>query len=54
MEKGKTRRSFIKKLTLSSSIIPSFPYLISDNYSQKLILDRSYDFEYLILEKSQN
>ncbi len=46
MKKGKTRRSFIKKLTLSSSIIPSFPYLISDNYSQKLILDRSYDFEY--------
>ena len=45
MKKGKTRRSFIKKLTLSSSIIPSFPYLISDNYNQKLSLDRSYEFE---------
>ena len=45
MTKGKTRRSFIKKMALSSSIIPSFPYLISDNYTQKLILDRSYEFE---------
>ena len=45
MTKGKTRRSFIKKMALSSSIIPSFPYLISDNYTQKLTFDRSYEFE---------
>ena len=45
MKKSKTRRSFIKKLTLSSSIIPSFPFLISDNYKQKLTIDRSYEFE---------
>ena len=45
MKKNKTRRSFLKKLTLSSSIIPSFPFLISDNYKQKLTIDRSYEFE---------
>ena len=45
MKKHKTRRSFLKKLTLSSSIIPSFPFLISDNYKQKLTIDRSYEFE---------
>ena len=45
MKKSKTRRSFIKKVTLSSSVISSFPYLISGNYIQKLTLKRSYEFE---------
>ena len=45
MKKSKTRRSFIKKVTLSSSVISSFPYLISGNYNQKLTLNRSYEFE---------
>ena len=45
MGKNKTRRSFIKKLTLGSSIVSSFPYLISGAYKQKLKLDRTYALE---------
>jgi len=45
MEKSKTRRSFIKKLTLGSSVVSSFPYLLSGAYNQKLMLDRTYALE---------
>ena len=45
MAKNKTRRSFIKKLTLSSSIVSSFPYLLSGAYNQKLKLERTYALE---------
>ncbi len=45
MKKSKTRRSFIKKLTLGSSIVSSFPYLLSGAYKQKLTLNRTYASE---------
>jgi len=45
MEKSKTRRSFIKKLTLGTSIVSSFPYILSGAYNQKLTLDRTYTSE---------
>lgn len=45
MEKSNTRRSFIKKLTLGTTIVSSSPYLLSGAYNQKLTLDRSYSLE---------
>lgn len=45
MEKSNTRRSFIKKLTLGTTIVSSSPYLLSGAYNQKLMLDRSYSSE---------
>jgi predicted dehydrogenase len=45
MKKIKTRRSFIKKLTLGSSAVSSFPYLLSGAYNQKLKLDSTYALE---------
>lgn len=45
MKKIKTRRSFIKKLTLGSTAVSSFPYLLSGAYNQKLTLDRTYASE---------
>jgi len=45
MEKSNTRRSFIKKFTLGTTIVSSSPYLLSGAYNQKLMLDRSYSLE---------
>ena len=45
MEKSNTRRSFIKKFTLGTTIVSSSPYLLSGAYNQKLTLDRSYSLE---------
>ena len=42
MDKGKTRRSFLKKATLGSAAITSAPYVFASSYEQKLILSRDY------------
>jgi len=42
MDKGKTRRSFLKKATLGSAAITSAPYVLASNYQQKITLSRDY------------
>ena len=42
MDKGKTRRSFLKKATLGSAAITSAPLVFASSYQQKLILSRDY------------
>ena len=42
MDKGKTRRSFLKKATLGSAAITSAPYIFASSYEQKLMLARDY------------
>jgi len=42
MDKGKTRRSFLKKATLGSAAITSTPYIFASSYQQKLMLSRAY------------
>jgi predicted homoserine dehydrogenase-like protein len=42
MDKGKTRRSFLKKATLGSAAITSAPYIFASSYQQKLILSKDY------------
>ncbi|MDG2371184.1 MAG: Gfo/Idh/MocA family oxidoreductase [Flavobacteriaceae bacterium] len=54
MKKNKTRRSFIKNLTLGSSVMSSFPYLLSGAYNQKLTLDRSYSSETFLVNDRIN
>ena len=45
MDKGKTRRSFLKKATLGSASITSAPLVFASSYQQKLILSRDYPNE---------
>ena len=45
MDKGKTRRSFLKKATLGSAAITSAPLVFASSYQQKLILSRDYPNE---------
>ncbi|MBT8306366.1 MAG: Gfo/Idh/MocA family oxidoreductase [Maribacter sp.] len=42
MNKGKTRRSFLKKATLGSAAITSAPYIFASSYQQKFMLSRDY------------
>ena len=42
MDKGKTRRSFLKKATLGSAAITSAPLVFASSYRQKLMLSRDY------------
>ncbi len=43
MDKGKTRRSFLKKATLGSAAITSVPYVFASSYEQKkVMLSRDY------------
>ncbi len=42
MDKGNTRRSFLKKATLGSAAITSAPLVFASSYQQKLILSRDY------------
>ncbi len=45
MDKGKTRRSFLKKATLGSALITSAPLVLASSYQQKLLLSRDYPNE---------
>ena len=45
MDKGKTRRSFLKKATLGSAAITSAPLVFASSYQQKLMLSRDYPNE---------
>jgi len=45
MDKGKTRRSFLKKATLGSAAIASAPLVFASSYQQKLMLSRDYRSE---------
>ncbi|MGB5497646.1 MAG: Gfo/Idh/MocA family oxidoreductase [Maribacter sp.] len=42
MDKGKTRRSFLKKATLGSAAITSAPFVFASSYQQKIMLSRAY------------
>ncbi len=42
MDKGNTRRSFLKKATFGSAAITSAPYVFASSYQQKLRLSRDY------------
>ncbi|MBT8299520.1 MAG: Gfo/Idh/MocA family oxidoreductase [Maribacter sp.] len=45
MNKGNSRRSFLKKATLGSTAITSAPFIFASNYQQKLHLTREYSTE---------
>ena len=45
MDKGKTRRSFLKKVTLGSAALTSAPYIFATSIPQKLLLQRDYLLE---------
>lgn len=45
MDKGKTRRSFLKKVTLGSAALTSAPYIYATSIPQKLLLQRDYLLE---------
>ncbi len=45
MDKGNTRRSFLKKATLGSAAITSAPLVFASSYQQKLLLSRDYHSE---------
>lgn len=42
MDKGNTRRSFLKKATIGSAALTSAPYVFASSYEQKLTLKRNY------------
>nr|AWJ66149.1 Myo-inositol 2-dehydrogenase [uncultured bacterium] len=42
MDKGKTRRSFLKKATLGAATLTSAPYVFASSYKQKLLITRNY------------
>ncbi|PCJ95537.1 MAG: oxidoreductase [Flavobacteriaceae bacterium] len=45
MNKGKTRRSFLKKAAMGSAVLTSAPYVWASSYEQQLQLERIYEFE---------
>ncbi len=45
MKKKNTRRSFLKKATLSTAALTSAPYVLASGYDQKLLLKRSYPIQ---------
>ncbi len=54
MDKGKTRRSFLKKATLGSAAITSAPLVFASSYKQKLMLSRDYRNENFSLNDQIN
>lgn len=42
MNKGKSRRSFLKKATLGGVVLGSAPYIMATDYQQKIVLHREY------------
>ena len=42
MNKGKSRRSFLKKATLGGVVLGSAPYIMASDYQQKITLQREY------------
>ena len=42
MKKSKSRRSFLKKVTLSSAALTTAPYIFGNSYKQKFKLSKHY------------
>ncbi|EAR02381.1 Gfo/Idh/MocA family protein [Maribacter sp. HTCC2170] len=45
MGQNKTRRSFLKKATLSTAALTSAPYIFGSSYEQKILLKKKYDLD---------
>ena len=43
MKKNTSRRSFLKKATLGTTVLGAAPMILASNYDEKILLNRSYD-----------